>query len=77
MREEASPSSDSSSEGLLSLCGPEGSFCLPSMFQESHSGVLPMLVLLAGLLVRGTEFRIDLCHHLDDITLKGDAPNHN
>lgn len=66
-----------SNEGLLSLCGLEGSFHLTSIFLDFHGGVSPMLVLLADLLVRGTKFKNDLCHHLDDTTHEGDASNHN
>lgn len=60
-----------SNEGLPSLCGLEGSLHLLGFSR----GVSPMLVLLADLLVRGTKFKNDLCHHLDDTTLEGDASN--
>lgn len=66
-----------SNEGLINLCGLEGSFHLTSIFWDFHGCVSPMLVLLADLLVRGTKFRNDLCHHLDDTTLEGEASNHN
>ena len=72
---ESSRSSYPSNEVFRGLCGPEGCCRRTSVFWDFHSGVLPMLVSLAGLLVKGTEFRNDLCHHLDDITLEGDASN--
>lgn len=74
---ESSRSSYPSNEVFRGLRGPKGCCRLTSIFWGFHSGVLPMLVSLAGPLVKGTEFRNDLCHHLDDVTLEGDASNDN
>lgn len=73
----SSRSSYPSNEVFRGLRGPKGCCRLTSIFWGFHSGVLPMLVSLAGPLVKGTEFRNDLCHHLDDVTLEGDASNDN